>query len=178
MSDNPAVILFDQTGTAMAVTASVLLPSGTTGLIAAGVGDDGITRYLNIDANKATRITGSVAVSGITFPGSMSVTGSVALSAPVALQRPPTSTRSTVVAVSSSVVLLPQNLSRVSTVLFNDSPYDSLISFGPSSSYAGGFTYYVPSYATLEFSQPVYTGIVSAVWEMPSGSMRVTEMVF
>lgn len=71
---SPAVILFDVSGSVMAVTASMQIPSGTTGIIATGVGTDGIVRYHNVDSNNALKVTGSFS----TIPvGTQTVTGSV-----------------------------------------------------------------------------------------------------
>ncbi len=72
--DNPAVVFVDVSGSLMAVTASLKIPVGMTGLLFAGVGSDGIVRYPQIDSSSALRITGSV---GITNPVTVTSTGSL-----------------------------------------------------------------------------------------------------
>lgn len=76
---NPASILFDTNSVELAVTASIQIPSASRGLIAAGVGSDGIVRYHNVDSTGALKVTGSLTT---TPSGVQQVTGSVSLSQP------------------------------------------------------------------------------------------------
>ena len=75
-SDDPTSLLVDISGTLMPVTASVMMPTGTSGIIAAGVGADGVVRFANIDTNSALKVTGSVAVATL---GTTTVMGSVSV---------------------------------------------------------------------------------------------------
>jgi len=78
--DNPAVVLVDVSGSLMAVTSSLKIPVGMTGLLFAGVGSDGIVRYPQIDSTSALRITGSAGITGsvsITSPVTVTSTGSL-----------------------------------------------------------------------------------------------------
>ena len=80
--DNPAVVLVDVSGSLMAVTSSLKIPIGMTGLLFAGVGPDGIVRYPQIDSNVALKVTGSVGITNqlsVTSTGSLPVTWSAAL---------------------------------------------------------------------------------------------------
>lgn len=86
MSDSPAAVLVDVSGSLMAVTASALIPSGTQGVLVAGVGDDGVVRFPIIDSNGAVKvltsslqaITGAVHVTNLP----LEVTGTVGVGGP------------------------------------------------------------------------------------------------
>lgn len=75
-ADDPTTLLIDISGTLMSVTASLLMPSGTSGLIVAGVGSDNIVRFANIDSSQALKVTGSVSIAApvfVTSTGSLPV---------------------------------------------------------------------------------------------------------
>jgi len=91
-----------------------------------------------------------------------------------------TATLANVAASASSVTLAAANSSRKELVIVNESAYALFIKFGSgasSTSYThqlagspGGFPY-----SELILSQPLYTGIVTGVWQLASGNARVTE---
>jgi len=84
MSDSPAVILFDIAGNPMAVTASVQAPTGSLGIVMAGVDSTGSVHYARF-VNESLLVTGSVGIDGITFPETMTITGSVGVTGSVGI---------------------------------------------------------------------------------------------
>lgn len=77
MSDrNPASILYDSNSVELAVTSSVQIVSGSKAIIVAGVGSDGVTRFINVDSAFALKVTGSMTTSPSGF---QQVTGSVGI---------------------------------------------------------------------------------------------------
>ena len=112
--DNPAALLVNISGSMLSVTASVLIPSGTNGIIAAGVGSDGIVRYHFIDSNNALKVTGSFTV---TPSGVQSVTGSVTVNQPVQVTGSIIVTTTGSIAVTGSVNITNSVLTVTGTIL-------------------------------------------------------------
>lgn len=71
--DNPTSLLVDVSGSLMAVTASLNIPSGQTGILVAGVGSDGKVRYPQINSDASLKVSGamSASVSGPVASGSL-----------------------------------------------------------------------------------------------------------
>lgn len=87
-----------------------------------------------------------------------------------------TSTLSNVAASATSVTLLALNASRESAIFYNDSTSACYVKFGSTAS-ATSFTYKLRAAETLIVDGiPVYTGIVTGIWDSATGSMRVTEL--
>jgi hypothetical protein len=80
MIDNPTSLLVDVSGSLMAVTSSVKI-TGQTGLIVAGVGSDGNIRFVDVDTNRALKVTGSISTNSgpvsVYTPSPQAVSGSV-----------------------------------------------------------------------------------------------------
>lgn len=83
-------------------------------------------------------------------------------------------------AVSASVFsspVLSANPARLGAIFVNDAPAPAVayLLFG-SGSRLDSWTYRVSPGGTVELNSPVYTGVVSAVWNVATGSLRVTEL--
>lgn len=85
-----------------------------------------------------------------------------------------TETLANVAASASSVTVLASNSSRRQATFFNDSTSAVYIKLGATAS-TTSFTYKLFAYQTLELTNPVYQGVVDAIWDSATGSMRVTE---
>lgn len=83
-------------------------------------------------------------------------------------------TLSNVSASASNVTVLASNASRVGAIFFNDSTSSVYVKLGATAS-TTSFTYKLFAYQTLELPDPLYRGIVDAIWDSATGSMRVTE---
>lgn len=77
---------------------------------------------------------------------------------------------------TSTVVLAPNNTLRKAMVLWNDSNSVARIKFGAGAS-TFDFTWKIGPQSGYELPEPVYVGIVTAVWEAANGAMQVTEEV-
>lgn len=170
----PRFIPIDVSGSVMAVTSSMPFPSGTSGFVVGGIDNGNIVRFLKVDQFGALIVTGSLQVNTGSVTVNVTSSGGGGSSQPNA----PSATRNRVTMLTSSFIALTSNSSRAGAVLFNDSPSDALVSFGPTCGYDDGFTYYLPSYSTLEFPSPVYSGVVSALSTTQTGSLRVTEITY
>lgn len=125
--------------------------------------------------------------------GSNVVTGSVALSQPahviidsssvlpvsgslsVAAQKSSTAGVTSVPAITTSQAVLGVNTNRLGAIIVNDSPANAYLLFGSGSQF-NSWTYRLYPQATIELNTPVYTGVISAIWTVATGSMRVTEL--
>jgi len=88
----------------------------------------------------------------------------------------PTATLSNVSGSAVSVTLLALNTNRESAILVNDSTSACYVKFGSTAS-TTSFTYKLRSGDTLIIDgTPVYTGIITAIWDTATGTMRVTEL--
>jgi hypothetical protein len=86
-----------------------------------------------------------------------------------------TATLSNVAASATSVTVLALNASRESAIFYNDSTSACYLKFGSTASTS--FTYKLRAAETLIVDGiPVYTGIVTGIWDSATGSMRVTEL--
>lgn len=82
---------------------------------------------------------------------------------------------SSVVASISAVSLLAANASRSGGILYNDSSASAYVKYGTGAS-TSSFTYKMGANSSQEFPIPMYSGLVTAVWDTATGSMRVTEV--
>lgn len=88
----------------------------------------------------------------------------------------PTATLANVAGATSSTTLLALNTSRESAILFNDSTAACYVKFGSAAS-TTSFTYKLKAAETLIIDGiPVYTGIITGIWDTATGTMRVTEL--
>lgn len=91
-----------------------------------------------------------------------------------------TATLSNVSASATSVTLIASNANRKEVTIVNESAYALFIKYG-SSATSTSYTHQLagsPSgypYAELTISAPLYTGIITGVWQLASGNARVTE---
>ena len=86
-----------------------------------------------------------------------------------------TSTVTAVAASATVVTLVAANGGRKGLIVYNDGTVDMYIKFGPTAT-TSSFTYKVVGGGTLEMAQPIYTGIVTALWDSASGNARITQL--
>jgi len=86
-----------------------------------------------------------------------------------------TATLSNVASSATNVTLLSANTARRGAIFFNDSTQAAYVKFGATAS-ATSFTYKMLAATTLELPQPVYVGIIDALWDSANGNMRCTEI--
>lgn len=137
----------------------------------------------SVSISEIVEITGSIDITGITdVTGSVGITNVVVITGQTSgniSSLPAKLATSTVVSISasvSSVTLLANNTDRAAAIVYNDSPSAVYVKFGSNASYTNGFSYCLPASVTLEFSQPIYTGIVTAFWLQATGSAWITEV--
>ena len=100
------------------------------------------------------------------------VTGAVSASQPTAA----TATLSNVASSAVSVTLKAANASRLGLIITNDSTQYVNVKFGSAAS-ASSYTYRVGPGQVLELpGTPIYTGIVTGIWDAANGNARVTEL--
>ena len=115
------------------------------------------------------------------MPGRVTVDNLAALediTLQVAQQSLPDVDISTVTAVAASatvVTLVAANVSRKGLIIYNDGSIPMYIKFGPAAT-TSSFTYKALGGDTFEMGQPIYTGIVTALWDSASGSARITQL--
>lgn len=85
-----------------------------------------------------------------------------------------TGTTSNVSASATAVTALSANSSRKKAVFHNDSTSVCYLKCGSSAS-STSYTYRMTQQSTVELEMPVYTGIVTAIWDSATGALRVTE---
>ena len=104
--------------------------------------------------------------------GSITVDGTVTTEAETVSTSSVTSTTAS----ASSVTVLASNANRKLAVFVNDSDKIAYVKLGGTAS-TTSYSYKLQPNSTLELAQPVYTGVVDAIWESsPTGAMRVTEL--
>jgi len=117
--------------------------------------------------------------SAVSVSGTVTVTGvatETTLSSILGKYTSATATLSNVSASATSVTALASNASRESAIFYNDSTSACYLKFGTTAS-TTSFTYKLRAAETLIVDgTPVYTGIVDAIWDTATGSMRVTEI--
>ena len=104
--------------------------------------------------------------------GSITVDGTITAEA----ETVSTSSVTRISASASSVTVLASNANRKLAVFVNDSDKIAYVKLGGTASTIS-YTYKLLPNNMLELAQPVYTGIVDAIWETsPTGAMQVTEL--
>lgn len=77
---------------------------------------------------------------------------------------------------TSSTTLKAANTDRVGLIVFNDDENPLKLKYGSAAS-ATSFTYEIAGGGTWEMPEPVYTGIVTGIWDADgTGAARVTEL--
>ena len=76
---------------------------------------------------------------------------------------------------ASSVTLLASNTSRKGVFIFNDSSSILYVKFGSTAS-TSSFTFRLTPFALYESKSPVYTGIITGIWDSATGNARITEI--
>ena len=76
----------------------------------------------------------------------------------------------------SSSIIAPSNLLRRGLILWNDSTATVYIKLGLAASNTS-FTWRLSSQAGYELPTPIYQGDISAIWEVATGAMMITELV-
>lgn len=83
-----------------------------------------------------------------------------------------------VVSIASSILavtLLAQNGNRRSVIIYNDSEANLFVKFGSGASLIS-FTVRIPANSSAEFAYPVFTGIITGIWDAANGDARITEV--
>lgn len=86
-----------------------------------------------------------------------------------------TATLSNVASSASSTSLLSASTSRKGVIVHNDSTQILYVKYGATAS-TSSYTYKVPSDATWEMPQPIYTGAIDGIWASANGNARITEL--
>jgi len=95
---------------------------------------------------------------------------------PVAEQKAATATLSNVGDSASSVTLLSSLATRLGAIIHNDSTSRLLIKYGSTAS-ATSYTYPLAAGAIWEMPEPIYTGIITGIWDADAGgNARITEL--
>lgn len=151
MNRSPAVILYDANGVALAVADGVAIPADTRGLLSMGVDGAGAARRILVDTagNLRTR------------------------------QLDGTPAHTSVAANLASVTLLAANTARKGFSIINDSTVATTLYVAFAAS-ATATTFYRKLFAgdSMVFPEgelPNYTGIVTGIWTVATGSARITE---
>lgn len=87
-----------------------------------------------------------------------------------------TANLSTLASSTSSQVALSANSDRKGFLLFNDSTTNCFIAFAATSS-TSTFTMKLIPGMTYQNEAIIYTGVISAVWDIANGNLRITELV-
>ena len=91
--------------------------------------------------------------------------------------QPTTATVTSVPGSVTSVTLLASNTNRRQAMIHNDSTTSVLfVKFGAGAA-ATSFTTRLPAGSFFELPWPIYTGLISGVWDVATGNARITELV-
>jgi hypothetical protein len=75
-----------------------------------------------------------------------------------------------------SQTILPSNINRRGFILYNDSNFMCYVAFAATSS-SSAFSILLNSNMTYQNEAIIYTGVVSCIWNVANGFLRVTELV-
>jgi hypothetical protein len=179
----PVVIASDQSAVPISDDGGSITVDGTVAATQSGTWNitDSITGTVSLPTGAATESTLSTLDGKVTACN----TGSVTLASqanpftsaiPVEPETVSTSSVTSTTASASSVTVLASNASRKLAVFVNDSDKIAYVKLGGTASITS-YSYKLQPNSTLELAQPVYTGVVDAIWETsPTGAMRVTEL--
>ena len=183
MSDSlPVVIASDQSAVPISDDGGSITVDGTLAATQSGTWDIAdITGTISLPTGAATESTLSTLDGKVTACN----TGAVTLASqtnpftsaiPVEPETVSTSSVTSTSASASSVTVLASNASRKLAIFVNDSDKIAYVKLGGTAS-TTSYSYKLQPNSTLELAQPVYTGVVDAIWETsPTGAMRVTEL--
>jgi hypothetical protein len=178
----PVVIASDQSAVPISDDGGSITVDGTVAATQSGTWNiNSISGTVSLPTGAATESTLSTLDGKVTACN----TGSVTLASqanpftsaiPVEPETVSTSSVTSTTASASSVTVLASNASRKLAVFVNDSDKIAYVKLGGTASITS-YSYKLQPNSTLELAQPVYTGVVDAIWETsPTGAMRVTEL--
>lgn len=123
--------------------------------------------------------TGTVLISWTISGASASFTGfNTSLNTKqVAGAQPSSGTKSSVAGAVSSTTLLAANSNRKAAKFYNDSTSYAYLDETGGTASSSSFTIKMAPGSFYELPQPVYTGLITGIWDTATGSMRVTEQV-
>ena len=111
----------------------------------------------------------------INADGSLNVLGTISGAVTVSLITT-TPTLSSVGASATTVSLLSSNTSRKGVYIFNDSNSAMYVAFAATAS-TSLYTVKIPAMSFFEMpTTPIYTGTISALWDVATGAARITEL--
>lgn len=152
----------------------VTIASDSTGVLS--VDDNGGS--LTVDGTVAATQSGTWNITNIS--GTVSLpTGAATettLSAINAKLSSGTSTLSNVSASATSVTVLASNSSRKKAILRNDSTSGCYVKYGATASSTSHTIRLRAGETLIEDGQGLYTGVIDAIWDSATGTMRVTEI--
>jgi len=178
----PVVIASDQSAVPISDDGGSITVDGTVAATQSGTWNiNNISGTVSLPTGAATESTLSTLNGKVTACN----TGSVTLASqvnpftsalPVEPETVSSSSVTSTTASASSVTVLASNANRKLAVFVNDSDKIAYVKLGATAS-TTSYSYKLQPDSTLELAQPVYTGIIDAIWETsPTGSMRVTEL--
>jgi hypothetical protein len=178
----PVVIASDQSAVPISDDGGSITVDGTVAATQSGTWNiNSISGTVSLPTGAATESTLSTLDGKVTACN----TGSVTLASqanpftsaiPVEPETVSTSSVTSTSASASSVTVLASNANRKLAVFVNDSDKIAYVKLGGTAS-TTSYSYKLQPNSTLELAQPVYTGVVDAIWETsPTGAMRVTEL--
>jgi hypothetical protein len=180
----PVVIASDQSAVPISDDGGSITVDGTVAATQSGTWNiNNISGTVSLPTGAATESTLSTLDGKVTACN----TGSVTLASqanpvrftsaiPVEPETVSTSSVTSTSASASSVTVLASNANRKLAVFVNDSDKIAYVKLGGTAS-TTSYSYKLQPNSTLELAQPVYTGVVDAIWETsPTGAMRVTEL--
>ena len=183
MADSlPVVIASDQSAVPISDDGGSITVDGTVAATQSGTWNiTNVTGTISLPTGAATESTLSTLDGKVTACN----TGAVTLASqanpftsalPVEPETVSTSSVTSTSASASSVTVLASNASRKLAIFVNDADKIAYIKLGATAS-TTSYSYKLQPNSTLELAQPVYTGVVDAIWETsPTGAMRVTEL--
>ena len=89
--------------------------------------------------------------------------------------RPATAVQTTVAGSASTGVLKALNAARMGLAVFNDSTANLYLAFAATAT-TSAFVVKIAAGGYYELPSPVYTGVVSGIWDAANGNARVTEV--
>lgn len=94
----------------------------------------------------------------------------------VAGEAPGTGTKTSVAAAVTSTTLLAANLLRKQAVFMNDSTANLFLDLAGGTASTASYSVKVPAGGYYEIPWPVYTGLVTGIWDAAAGSAQITEL--
>lgn len=137
---------------------------------------DGHIFYQPDGSDIASRIfpAAGLTPSGIWLPFALDANGNLRITQGPPEREVSTAALSAVPASTSSVQVLPSNPNRNGLIVYNNSNASCFLAFAASSS-TGLFSELLDPGSTYEMPEPIYTGVISAIWTAANGQLQVTE---